>query len=681
MSPDAAAVARRSDFDDLLHALPVPMLVYDPGTLRIIAANEKAASCWGWSIDELTGLHLTGLYAPAVSRPGGQRHPVDGRKAPARAPNVVSGVWRHQRRDGSEIDIVARTYPVERDGVRARVAVVEAVAPASAAFADIAARDEAIISASEDAIISIDGQRLVRTWNSAAERMYRYRAEEMLGQPIERLDPDGARTSTRNVIAQVLASRRPVTLSTDQVRGDGTRVPVNMVVLPISDPDGRLIGISLVARDLSEQHRMLERDRSLSRLTAAALSEAPLAAVLDQAVRLVSATVGADVVSALELVPGSEELLLVGGADWAEVRIGSMRVPARRGSNFATALAASASTVFDFTFDPGDPALPVAPDEPATRPTIVAPVRVEDRVWGAIAAHLHPGAEPSAAERSFVEGVATAVSAGVARTQRETTRQRTEELARLAAVGQLAAGVCHDFNNVLTVVQLAAERLRTSEQLTPRGQQQLELLRGQLDHASALLWQILDFARGQSYEPQLIDLGVFVESLSGMVETIVGSGVTVTLRAGRRPLDVAADPVRLQQVLMNLVTNARDAMGRQGALSIEVASRTVTSLELGLPAGLEPGKWVFLEVRDSGPGMSEEVLARALDPFFTTKGAGKGTGLGLAQVASLVAMHDGYLGLQSRVGQGTTVTIWLPPAQQGSERRRRVTDGGGSEGV
>lgn len=664
----------RGGFAHLLAALPVPMLVYDSATLRILAANDKAAGCWGWSIAELTGLELTHLYAPAAVRPTRSRHPADGARRGGAQPGVVSGVWRHQRKDGVEIDIVARTYPVDSGGARARLAVVEAVAPAAAAFCEITARDEAIISASDDAIISIDTEGLVRTWNPAAERMYRYSATEMLGQPVFKLDPVGARTSTRSVVSQVITSRRPVTLASEHVRGDGTRVPVNMAVLPTSDPKGRLMGLSLVSRDLSEQQRMLERDRSLSRLTTSALSDAPLAALLDEAVELVSTTVGAEVVSALELVPGSDELLLVAGADWAEARMSSTRIPARRGSNFATALSSGASSVFDFTFDPGDPALPVAPDEPKTRPTIVAPVRVEDRIWGAIAAHLVPGAEPTIGERTFVEGVATAVAAGVARTQRETTRQRTEELARLAAIGQLAAGVCHDFNNVLTVVQLAAERLRTSEQLTPRGHEQLDLLRGQLDHASALLWQILDFARGQSYEPHVIDLGVFVESLSGMVETIVGIGVTVSLRSGRRPLDVSADPVRLQQVLMNLVTNARDAMGRTGSLSVAVSSRTVTSLEQGLPPGLESGKWVCLEVRDSGPGMPEEVLARALDPFFTTKGPGRGTGLGLAQVASLIAMHDGYLGLDSRVGEGTSVTIWLPPA---AERLRRVAESGG----
>jgi PAS domain S-box-containing protein len=663
------AVANGSS--ELLRALPVPIIVYDPKSLRILDANSEAAECWGWSVDELTRLDLTDLYAPAVTGPA--RHPADGRRRGSGG--VVSGVWRHQRKDGSEIDVVALTYPAEYGGVPARVAVVEAVGPASASssFSDIAARDEAIINASEDAIVALDGDGVVRTWNAAAERMYRYGAAEMIGQTIARLDPIGARTSTLSVIGQVIASRRPVTLSSEHVRADGSRVPVNMAVLPISDPNGRLIGLSLVTRDLSEQQRTLERDRSLSRLTALALSDAALASVLDNAVRLVADSVGAQVVSVLELVPGSDELLLVAGTGWAEARIASTRIAAARGSHFAEALT-GASSVFEFTFDPGDPRLPVAPNEPATRPTVVAPVRVEDRVWGAVAAHFKPGSEPTAGERSLVEGVATSVSAGVARTQRETTRQRTEELARLAAVGQLAAGVCHDFNNVLTVVQLAAERLRTSEDLTPRGQEQMELLRGQLDHASALLWQILDFARGQSYDARVIDLGVFVEGLTGMVETIVGRGVVLSVHAGRRPLDVEADPTRLQQVLMNLVTNARDAMGRTGALSIDVATRTVTSLERGLPPGLEPGKWICLEVRDSGPGMSEEVLSRALDPFFTTKGPGRGTGLGLAQVASLVAMHDGYLGLASREGAGTTVTIWLPPR----ERRPR---GPGEEGA
>lgn len=640
-----------TDIGALLQALPLPMWVYEPDTLRILAVNDAAVARYGWSAEEFTSLTMADL-GPETDR---RRLLAEEATSPRRS----AGFWRHHDRDGTEIDVLVRTSPLQYDGQPARLAIVQAMSTASE-ISELAARAEAVINSSSDAIISMTLDGIVVGWNPGAERIYGYGEAEMIGRSLDELGLGDQRSEIRGVIAQVAAGKRLVSLEIERVRADGTHILVSLAVFPVFDSGGKLIGISAISRDVTEQRRAVERDRALVKLNAKALSEAPLAEVLDTAARLVESVLGAEVASVFELVPGTDELLLVAGARWAKSRIGTTRVPATQGSIFGRTLTVSSSAVIDFTFDPTDPSRPPSSNEPATRPTIVAPVRLEGGRWGLVAAHLAAPREATAGERSFVEGVATAVGAAVARAQRETIRQRSEELGRLAAVGQLAAGVCHDFNNVLTVVQLAAERLRTTEQLTPTGFEQLDLVRAQLDHGSSLIWQILDFARSRPFDAQILDLGSFVEALGGMVAAVVGRRVTVSVRTGRGPLTVQADPVRLQQVVMNLVSNARDAMGERGTLVVAASRRLVTSLEGGLPPGLVAGTWICLEVSDTGAGMPEDIRSRAFDPFFTTKGPGRGTGLGLAQVASLVAQHDGHVGITSIEGRGTTITIWLP---------------------
>jgi PAS domain S-box-containing protein len=648
-----------TDIGALLQALPLPMWVYDPDTLRILAVNDAAVARYGWNAEEFTALTMVDL-APEVDR---RRMTAE---VASKAPRRSAGVWRHQDRDGTEIDVLVRTSPLLYEGQPARLAIVQGMSTASE-LTEVAARAEAIVSSSADAIISMDIDGLVVGWNPSAERIFGYSEAEMLGRSLDILGEEGQRSEVQGIIAQVASRQRPVSLESERVRADGTRVLVSFAVFPVVDAAGKLVGVSGICRDITEQRRMAERDRAIAQLNAKALSEDSLAEILDTAAHLVQSVLDAQVASVLEFVPGSEEMLLVAGAGWARARIGSVRVPAGPGSLFGGALGAPSSSIVRFTFDPTDPARPPAPDEPATRLTIVAPVRLESGCWGAVAAHLAAPREPTPAERTFVEGIATAVGAAMARAQRETIRQRSEELSKLAAVGQLAAGVCHDFNNVLTVVQLAAERLRSSEQLSSIGRDQLDLVRAQVEHGSSLIWQILDFARSRPYDAKLVDVGSFVEALGGMVSAVVGPRVTVSVRTGRGPLVVSGDPVRLQQVVMNLVSNARDAMGGEGTLVVAASRRLVTSLERGLPGGLDAGTWICLEVSDTGSGMPEEVKARAFDPFFTTKGPGAGTGLGLAQVASLVAQHDGHVGISTSEGRGTTVTVWLPPAGEDEE--------------
>jgi len=241
------------------------------------------------------------------------------------------------------------------------------------------------------------------------------------------------------------------------------------------------------------------------------------------------------------------------------------------------------------------------------------------------------------------------------------TQRRLEERRRLAAVGQLAAGMAHDFNNILTVVIGIAERLRNDERLARPVRAKLDMVAQQGQRASRLIQQMMDFSRRSvSSARQPIDLRLFLQQSVRRLRRRLPSEVAVTSRVHAGTYLVQSDPAQLQQVLTNLALNARDAMPNGGTLQIELTSFRLRRADTPPLAGMPTGDWVKLMIADSGMGMPPTVLAHTFEPFFTTKEPGRGTGLGLAQVYGLVTQQDGFIDVKSEVGRGTTFTIYLP---------------------
>ncbi len=234
---------------------------------------------------------------------------------------------------------------------------------------------------------------------------------------------------------------------------------------------------------------------------------------------------------------------------------------------------------------------------------------------------------------------------------------------RLAAVGQLAAGIAHDFNNILAAITLFSEMLLDEPDLTEKGRERLAMVLQQAERATTLTRQILDFGRQTVMEVRPMDLAPFLKEFEKLMERTLPENIRLGLHIGEGPFYVQGDPGRLQQVFMNLAVNARDAMPEGGELHIEM-ERWQRSPEEHLPfRDMQEGPWIRIRVRDSGKGIEPDVLPRIFDPFFTTKPAGRGTGLGLAQVYGILKQHGGYIDVESRVGEGTTFTIYLPPLE------------------
>jgi two-component system cell cycle sensor histidine kinase/response regulator CckA len=244
-------------------------------------------------------------------------------------------------------------------------------------------------------------------------------------------------------------------------------------------------------------------------------------------------------------------------------------------------------------------------------------------------------------------------------------RHRAQQQDRLATVGQFAAGVAHDFGNLLGSMTSISELIQLSEpDLSPKTREHLDTLVRQAERASSLIRQVLDFGRLSDIKMEPVDLLLLFQDLVIMLESMLPKNIRLKAYHRSRQFVVAGDENRLLQVLMNLALNARDAMPNGGVLYIDLEQ--VGGQELPVKGLPNQEKWIRIRVVDDGTGIPPDVLPHIFEPFFTTKEAGKGTGLGLAQVYGIVQEHDGYINVDSKLGKGTAFTLYFPAVMSSS---------------
>lgn len=259
-------------------------------------------------------------------------------------------------------------------------------------------------------------------------------------------------------------------------------------------------------------------------------------------------------------------------------------------------------------------------------------------------------------------------------TEKTALEKQLVQAQKFEGIGQLAGGVAHDFNNMIGAIIGWADLGMEETEPTSRPHRHFEKMRQQADRAAALTRQLLAFARRQILEPRNIDLNTTITETLSLLEKVIGSNIEIESSLAPDLALVSADPTQVEQILMNLCINARDAMPQGGTLHIQTGNALIGEEFCSRQPYAHPGSYCMISVADTGTGMDAATLDRIFEPFFTTKEQGKGTGLGLATVYGIVRQHGGFVQVHSEVGMGSTFRVYLPVSTQGVKSPDRVAD-------
>lgn len=250
------------------------------------------------------------------------------------------------------------------------------------------------------------------------------------------------------------------------------------------------------------------------------------------------------------------------------------------------------------------------------------------------------------------------------RAEQKQLEERLRQAHKMEAIGRLAGGVAHDFNNLLTIIRGNGDLLAEQTTNDLRQRKYIEQIQDAGDRAVSLTRQLLAFSRMQVLQPKVVDLNKIASDMNKIIPRLIGEHIEFQFEAGTHTGTILADAGQLEQVLMNLAVNARDAMPNGGKLLIKTGRVTMDETEARKRPPMEPGEYAILQVADTGQGMNAETKARIFEPFFTTKELGKGTGLGLATVYGIVKQSKGFIWVESEPGRGTTFQIYFPRCQK-----------------
>ncbi len=625
-------------FAGLLEAAPDAMVCVDADG-RITLVNAQAERLFGYTRDELVGQRVE-LLVPDPARAAHPGHRAGYLADPAPRPLDAGMELEGRRRDGTTFPAEISLSATETEqGILVYAAVRDVTGRRLAA--ESAAQLASIIQSSHNAVISKTLDRKIISWNPAAERLYGYAAKEVIGRSIDLLIPESDREQEAQAVAAVARGERVDQYEAWRLRKDGTPVEVSLLMSPLADRTGAIVGVATVAEDVTERQRADARFRGLMEAAPDALvcvdAEGRIELVNAQTERMFG--YGRD-----ELVGQPVEVLVpdqVRGLHPAH-RIGYVADPRPR--PMGTGMQLSGRRRDGTTFPAEVSLAPLPTDEGLL---VIAVVRdVTERL-------------DFLAERERLR----------TQTERDRLERQLHQSQRLESLGQLAGGVAHDFNNLLGVISNYVDFVDDEvARRLPGGRGQairddIEQVRQAAGRAAGLTHQLLAFARQEVIKPHALNLNAVVESVEQLLIRTLGEHVELItdLAADLRP--VLADSGQIEQVLVNLAVNARDAMPGGGKLTIQTSNTEIDGT-MGDRDEVPPGRYAALKVVDTGEGMPKEVLDRVFEPFFTTKPKGQGTGLGLATVYGIVKQAGGRLRIYSEPGMGTVLTVLLPVTEQ-----------------
>jgi PAS domain S-box-containing protein len=483
-------------------------------------------------------------------------------------------------------------------------------------------------SVTDYAIYMLDPTGRVTSWNAGARRFKGYEADEIIGEHFSRFYTPEERDIIPKLALETAEREGRFEAEGWRVRKDGTRFWANVVIDSIRAPDGALVGFAKVTRDLTERRAAeeeLRRSEERFRLL--------VQSVTDYAIYMLD----------------------------PEGKVSSWNAGAERFKGYAADEIMGEHFSRFYSEEDRAAGIPKTALETAEREGRFEAegwrVRKDGtRFWANVV--IDPIRTPDGRLLGFAKITRDLTERKRSQEELERTREAFFQSQKMEAIGKLTGGVAHDFNNLLSVVlgslSLAQRRLKEGVDVSGLIGNAVKAA----ERGASLTQRMLAFARKQDLTLEAVDLSELVRGMAELLQRTIGPGVTIDTRFPLILPQVQADSRQLELAVMNLAVNARDAMPDGGTITIAAQRESLVSAE----GGLTPGEYVRLSVIDQGEGMNAQILAQAADPFFTTKGIGKGTGLGLPMVQGLAQQSGGKFVLSSQEGRGTTAEIWLPVA-------------------
>jgi PAS domain S-box-containing protein len=489
-----------------------------------------------------------------------------------------------------------------------------------------------LIDAVKDyAIYLLDADGRVATWNTGAQLFKGYRAEEIIGQHFSVFyTPEDRAIGLPARALHTAATEGRFESEGWRARKDGTRFWTHVVIDPVFDEDGALIGYAKITRDVSEKRsadRALYESEQRFRLLVQGVHDYAIY-MLDPDGVVTNWNAGAEAIKGYKAgeIVGKHFSVFYTRQDQATGK------PAR----------ALETALREGKFE-GE-ALRVRKDG--------------QTFWASVV--IDPIRDDTGRLLGFAKVTRDVTEKRRAAEEIERARESLVQAQKMEAIGRLTGGVAHDFNNLLTVIRASADFLRRPNLTEAKRAQYIEAIASTAERATVLTGQLLAFARRQPLQPVVFDIGARLRGLGQIVNATLGSSVDFELDLPAQAQQVFADPSQFETAVLNMVINARDAMPRGGAIKVSVGQAGGVPAVRGHAAAR--GDFITVSISDNGTGMSSDTLLRVFEPFFTTKDVDKGTGLGLSQVYGFAKQSSGEIDVKSALGEGTTFTLYLPRA-------------------
>jgi PAS domain S-box-containing protein len=534
-----------------------------------------------------------------------------------------------------------------------------------------------------NAIVVVDENERITFWNKHAEALYQWTAEEALGKKVNELLHPPGHTVMRPHVRESLKERGYWEGETIVHKKDGTVFTVFLILSEIHAPDGKIIGRAGVNIDISEMRvveaQLLQKTNQLQTITDAMGSflehgNAREASRILLRGALQESRSSYGFVGILAEGPVLQVLVHEGMVWSANVNHDFYEDAIRTYERVGHLEFRNFKNLFGMVVTTGRPVLsndckndPRSGGIPAGHPPLDSflgvPAVNKGQVIGMIGVANRPGGYTELEQQQLQ---ILAQTAGVLfdsyrqRQQHEKLEAELRQSQKLEAIGRLAGGIAHDFNNVLTVIQGYGQLLSLEQDLPEQIRLPLSGIRTAADRARDLTHQLLAFSRRQVLQPQVFNLNNLMKDVEPMIRRLIGEDIDLKFGYGAEAAMIRADKGQIQQVLMNLCLNARDAMPEGGTLTIRSATSELTGSELRSHPHLSQGSYVCMRVSDTGSGIEAAVLPHIFEPFFTTKEPGRGTGLGLSTVYGIVEQSDGAVDVVSEPGRGATFIVYLP---------------------